>query len=141
MHTLHTTRTITTNYHTWIQLSSRSPSLTYHLHLHLHLSFHHHASPRYFPGSYASQSSTCSESLANVYFAGDVCKTLHGSWSQEKAFVTGVEAANQVLGKPLSEGVVPLPPAEPHVAAGRTAVKLLQKTLGERAPSLAGWWW
>ena len=34
------------------------------------------------------------EGLANGYFAGDVVNTRHGSWSQEKAFVTGLEAAN-----------------------------------------------
>ena len=52
--------------------------------------------------------------------------------------MTGVEAANQVMGRPKSEGVVPLSDDEPHVAAGRQAVRLLQAALGDKAPSLAG---
>jgi len=91
----------------------------------------------YFPGSYKSLPSVRSEAFANAYFAGDVVKTSHGSWSQEKAYVTGVEAANAVLGRSPDHGIVPLRKDEPHVAVGRDAVRALRGVLGEMTPSLA----
>ena len=50
---------------------------------------------------------------------GDLVKSRHGSWSQEKAYVVGLEAANAILGRPAEHGIVPLDEDEPHVAAGR----------------------
>ena len=44
----------------------------------------------YYPGSYRSMPETKSRSFTNAYFAGDIVKTRHGSWSQEKAYVTGL---------------------------------------------------
>ena len=82
-----------------------------------------------------------SESFSNVYFAGDVCKTDHGAWSQEKAYVTGVQAANQILGREANEGIVALKDDELHVAAGRQASRAFRSLLGERAPSLANFLW
>ena len=64
-------------------------------------------------------------------------KSRHGSWSQEKAYVTGLEAANAILGRPAQHGIVPLDDAEPHVMAGRKAVGAVRGLLGERTPSLA----
>lgn len=93
----------------------------------------------YFPGSYASCPATRSESLANAYFAGDVVRDLgHESWSQEKAYVSGIVAANAVLGREALHGVEPLRPDEPHVAAGAAAVKALRRLLsfGGDKPSL-----
>lgn len=94
----------------------------------------------YFPDSYKDMPNVQSRSLANVYFAGDLVKTRHGSWSQEKAFVTGVEAANLVRGLPLNEGIIPLPKDEVHVALGRSAISTFRTMLGagdkKRAPSL-----
>mmetsp|Transcript_1872 Transcript_1872/g.4253 ORF Transcript_1872/g.4253 Transcript_1872/m.4253 type:complete len:341 (+) Transcript_1872:714-1736(+) len=94
----------------------------------------------YFPGSYADMPDSESQALSNVYFAGDLVRTRHGSWSQEKAYVTGIEASNCIRGKSLSEGVIPLAKDEPHVALGRTAVSQFRTLLGagekNRAPSL-----
>ena len=92
----------------------------------------------YFPGSYQDMPNLRSDSLNNVHFAGDLVKTRHGSWSQEKAFVTGIEVANSIRGLPLTEGIIPLPKDEPHVALGRSFVsafhKLLTRNGGETAP-------
>ena len=99
----------------------------------------------YFPGSYRLRPDLRSSSFDNAYFVGDVVRSRHGSWSQEKAYVTGLEAANAILGRPLDEGVVPLAPDEPHVAAGRVVSKLARSVLGaplkalgvsERGPSM-----
>jgi uncharacterized protein with NAD-binding domain and iron-sulfur cluster len=94
----------------------------------------------YFPDSYKDMPDLKSKSLANVHFAGDLVRTRHGSWSQEKAFVTGIEAANLIRGKKSDDGVIPLPKDEPHVAFGRSAVSTFRTVLGggekERAPSL-----
>ena len=72
-------------------------------------------------------------------------RTRHGSWSQEKAYVTGVQAANVINGKGADEGVVPLKPDEAHVAAGRTAVSAARTLLGggdaTRGPSLVDFLW
>jgi uncharacterized protein with NAD-binding domain and iron-sulfur cluster len=39
----------------------------------------------YFPDSYKDMPDLKSEALANVHFAGDLIRSRHGSWSQEKA--------------------------------------------------------
>eukprot|EP00536_Pseudo-nitzschia_multiseries_P005775 jgi/Psemu1/296006/fgenesh1_pm.114_\ len=75
----------------------------------------------YSPGSYTNMPDVQSSEIPNVYFAGDLVKTRHGSWSQEKAYVTGIEAANAILERRPSHGVVPLDPDEFHVALGRKA--------------------
>jgi uncharacterized protein with NAD-binding domain and iron-sulfur cluster len=94
----------------------------------------------YFPDSYKDMPDLKSKSLGNVHFAGDLVHTRHGSWSQEKAFVTGMEAANSIRGKQLRDGVIPLPKDEAHVAFGRSAVSTFRTFLGagekDRAPSL-----
>lgn len=94
----------------------------------------------YFPDSYKDMPNLRSESLSNVHFAGDLVRTRHGSWSQEKAYVTGIEAANSIRGKEIGDGVIPLPKDEPHVAFGRSAISMFRTALGagdkERAPSL-----
>ncbi|MEO0458710.1 MAG: FAD-dependent oxidoreductase [Cyanobacteria bacterium P01_A01_bin.114] len=61
-------------------------------------------------------------SFPNVFMSGDWVVTRHGSWSQEKAYVTGLEAANRVveqfgLGQPAT--IVPIVPDEPHIQAAR----------------------
>jgi len=99
----------------------------------------------YFPGSYEKLPSVSSDTLPNVYFAGDLVRSRHGSWSQEKAFVTGVEAANALLDKPLMQGIIPLQPDEPHVQAGRAAVNAVRTVLGggdpSRGPTIADFLW
>ena len=61
-------------------------------------------------------------SFSNVFMSGDWIVTRHGSWSQEKAYVTGLEAANRVIEK-FSQGqpasIIPIVPDEPHIQAAR----------------------
>ena len=94
----------------------------------------------YFPDSYKDMPCLKSESLGNVHFAGDLVRTRHGSWSQEKAFVTGLEAANSIRDRPLNESIIPLPKDEPHVALGRSIVASFQEVIGggdkKKGPSL-----
>lgn len=75
------------------------------------------------PGSYDSMPK-CETPIPNMFMCGDWIVNDHGSFSQEKAFVTGVEAANAVVrqlgtGKPSS--IIPLEADEPHIQALRTA--------------------
>ena len=98
----------------------------------------------FYPGSYASCPTTTSASLKNAYFAGDVVRDLgHGSWSQEKAFVSGAVAANAILGRDALDGVAPLRDDEAHVAFGRAASRTLRGALafGGDGPSLASVPW
>ena len=114
----------------------------------------------YYPGSYQDMPSVApgkeekakvAGCPANAFFAGDVVKSRHGSWSQEKAFVTGVEAAAAVLDECSADAgaaarardsIVPLEPDEPLVGAGRTAARAFRDALGgEKAPGLGGFFW
>jgi len=95
----------------------------------------------YSPGSYANMPDVRSSEIPNAYFAGDLVKTRHGSWSQEKAYVTGIEAANAILQRRPNHGIIPLDPDEFHVALGRKAVSAVATILGKRAPSLADFLW
>ncbi len=99
----------------------------------------------YCPGSYENMPSIKSESFDNVYFVGDLVKTDHGSWSQEKAYVTGAEAANLILGKPKDKNIIPLPPDQLHVSIGRQLISTFKKVAGlgdaSRAPSLVDFLW
>lgn len=83
----------------------------------------------YFPGSYNYMPDVKASSLDNAYFAGDLVRTRHGSWSQEKAFVTGMEAANLIQGQTIDQDIIPLPKEELHVAYGRSLVSSFQKLL------------
>lgn len=62
-------------------------------------------------------------SFDNGFMAGDWIVTRHGSWSQEKAYVTGLDAANRVVGLfgqgQLAE-ILPVVPDEPHIQVART---------------------
>lgn len=99
----------------------------------------------YCPGSFENMPDVKSKAFGNVFYAGDIVRTRHGSWSQEKAYVTGIEAANAILGRKTNENIIPLPKDEPHVAAGRSAVSTLKKLVGfgdpSRAPSLVDFLW
>uniref|UniRef100_A0A7S3V8K5 Amine oxidase domain-containing protein n=1 Tax=Chaetoceros debilis TaxID=122233 RepID=A0A7S3V8K5_9STRA len=99
----------------------------------------------YAPGSYAHMPDLHSKAIPNAFFVGDLVKTDHGSWSQEKAYVTGAEAANLILKKDQSDGIIPLSADEIHVAAGRQFVALSKKVVGfgdaSRAPSLVDFLW
>ena len=62
-----------------------------------------------------------SAAVENLYYVGDYVRSRHGSWSQEKAYVTGMEAANAISGMEVCR-VIPLAEDEAHVAAGARAV-------------------
>jgi hypothetical protein len=63
---------------------------------------------------------------------GDWIVNRHGSWSQEKAYVTGLEAANRVItqfghGNPAA--ILPVEPDELHVQIGRFLHRTTQPLL------------
>ncbi|MFE4105037.1 hydroxysqualene dehydroxylase [Almyronema epifaneia] len=79
-------------------------------------------------------------SLSNVFMSGDWVVNRHGSWSQEKAYVTGLEAANLAIAQ-LQKGtfakIVPVEPDEPHIAVARQ----LNRTVRQWADTvLPGFW-
>ncbi|XVF67966.1 hypothetical protein PTKIN_Ptkin10aG0164600 [Pterospermum kingtungense] len=75
----------------------------------------------FFPGSYKYMMRG-STSFPNLFMAGDWIINRHGSWSQEKSYVTGLEAANRVVDH-LEEGsfakIIPVEEDEPHIEALR----------------------
>jgi len=103
----------------------------------------------YFPGSYTSMpdvhSSKTSDGIPNLYFAGDIVRSRHGSWSQEKAFVTGMEAANIILGMDVGKDVKQLNEEEAHVVLARNLLEGAQSFLGggdkARGPSIVDFFW
>lgn len=76
----------------------------------------------FFPGSYKDMMRG-STSFPNLFMAGDWIITRHGSWSQEKSYVTGLEAANRTVDY-LEEGsfakIIPIEEDEPHIQALRS---------------------
>ncbi|MBE9128415.1 MULTISPECIES: hydroxysqualene dehydroxylase [unclassified Coleofasciculus] len=73
------------------------------------------------PGSY-QYLLPASTSIENVFMSGDWVITNHGSWSQEKAYVTGLEAANLVIdrfGYGNQATIMPVEPDEPHIQLAR----------------------
>lgn len=97
----------------------------------------------YFPGSYKDLPSLRSQAIPNLYFCGDIVHTNHGAWSQEKAFVTGAQAANLVLCRPQDDGVIPLAKDEVHVAFGKRLVLATKELLftGTNTPSFVDFLW
>jgi uncharacterized protein with NAD-binding domain and iron-sulfur cluster len=74
------------------------------------------------PGSY-QYLLKAQTSIDNVFMSGDWIITRHGSWSQEKAYVTGLEAANLVIerfGGGSKANIIPVEPDEPHIQIART---------------------
>ena len=62
-------------------------------------------------------------SIENVFMSGDWIINRHGSWSQEKAYVTGLEAANLVIekfGRGSRAAIIPVEADEPHIQVGRS---------------------
>ncbi|MEM9542121.1 MAG: FAD-dependent oxidoreductase [Cyanobacteria bacterium P01_E01_bin.42] len=60
--------------------------------------------------------------IDNVFLSGDWIVTRHGSWSQEKAYVTGLEAANRVIerfGMGEKANIIPIEEDEPHIKIAR----------------------
>ncbi|MBW4650149.1 MAG: FAD-dependent oxidoreductase [Kastovskya adunca ATA6-11-RM4] len=74
------------------------------------------------PGSYQYLLSA-KTNIHNLFMSGDWVITRHGSWSQEKAYVTGLEAANLVIksfGIGNKANIIPVEPDEPHIQIART---------------------
>ena len=86
------------------------------------------------PGSYQHLLKV-KTAIPNLFMSGDWIVTNHGSWSQEKAYVTGLEAANQVVsyfnqGK--NANIIPVEKDEPHIQLARTInqnIRALTKNL------------
>jgi uncharacterized protein with NAD-binding domain and iron-sulfur cluster len=80
------------------------------------------------PGSYQHLLKVKTE-IPNLFMSGDWIITDHGSWSQEKAYVTGLEAANEVINY-CNEGkqanIIPVEKDEPHIEFARTINRNLQ---------------
>ena len=73
------------------------------------------------PGSY-QHLSRAKTNIPHLYMSGDWIITNHGSWSQEKAYVTGLEAANlvvQQLGMGKQANIIPVEADEPHIQIAR----------------------
>ncbi|TYJ03570.1 hypothetical protein E1A91_A12G037500v1 [Gossypium mustelinum] len=87
----------------------------------------------FFPGSYKSMMRG-STSFPNLFMAGDWIITRHGSWLQEKSYVTGLEAANRVVDY-LEEGsfakVIPVEEDEPHIEALRSLNRRLNEVISQ----------
>lgn len=83
----------------------------------------------YFPGSYMCMMRG-STSFPNLFMAGDWIINRHGSWSQEKSLVTGLEAANRVVDY-LEDGkfakILPVEEDEPQIQVLRN----LNRNLGD----------
>ncbi|MGF1479518.1 MAG: FAD-dependent oxidoreductase [Cyanophyceae cyanobacterium] len=83
------------------------------------------------PGSY-QYLLRAQTSIPDLYLCGDWIVTEHGSWSQEKAYVTGLEAANLVInrfGVGQVAPVIPVEPDEPHVQLARTVNQSVRSCL------------
>jgi uncharacterized protein with NAD-binding domain and iron-sulfur cluster len=75
--------------------------------------------------------------LKNLFMSGDWIVTNHGSWSQEKAFVTGLEAANLVIEqfqKGKKAPIIPVEPDEFHFQLGRTINRSFREFSGQFLP-------
>ena len=71
--------------------------------------------------------------------SGDWIVTRHGSWSQEKAYVTGLEAANRVvdlLGMGTAASITPIVPDEPHIQAARAVNNTVRQLVNQVVPQL-----
>jgi uncharacterized protein with NAD-binding domain and iron-sulfur cluster len=88
------------------------------------------------PGSYQHLLRT-KTSVPNLYMSGDWIVNRHGSWSQEKAFVTGLEAANEAiadLGYGSRARILPIEADEPHIQLGRSLNQLARNAIGTFVP-------
>ncbi|GGA01489.1 FAD-dependent oxidoreductase [Okeania sp. KiyG1] len=75
----------------------------------------------FFPGSY-QYLLPAKTSFDNVFMSGDWIVNRHGSWSQEKAYVTGLEAANLVVDKfkvGQKANIIPVEKDEEHIQFAR----------------------
>jgi uncharacterized protein with NAD-binding domain and iron-sulfur cluster len=90
------------------------------------------------PGSYQYMLPSTT-SFDNVFMSGDWIVTRHGSWSQEKAYVTGLEAANHVvtlLGDGNLSTIIPIEPDEPHIQFGRMLNRTIRQWTQPLLPNI-----
>ncbi|AOX01093.1 amine oxidase [Moorena producens PAL-8-15-08-1] len=91
------------------------------------------------PGSYQYMMQRTT-SIENVFMSGDWIVTRHGSWSQEKAYVTGLEAANLVIRR-FRQGnlakIIPVDADEFHIQVTRK----INKTVREFGQTLFSNFW
>ena len=90
------------------------------------------------PGSYQAMLPGRT-SLANLFMSGDWITTRHGSWSQEKAYVTGLEAANRVieqLGVGMPAQIIEVEPDEAHIEGARVLNRALRDWTSRFLPPL-----
>ncbi|MDY6803862.1 MAG: FAD-dependent oxidoreductase [Cyanobacteriota bacterium] len=83
----------------------------------------------FFPGSYQYML-PATTSFKNVFMSGDWIVNRHGSWSQEKAYVTGLEAANlaiNLLGSGEKANIIPVEPDEEHIKVARTVNRSIRE--------------
>lgn len=88
------------------------------------------------PGSY-QYLLPAQTSIPNLFMSGDWVVTRHGSWSQEKAYVTGLEAANLVVdrfGMGKKAEILPVEPDEPHIQVARMLNKSFREWVGGWLP-------
>ncbi|WP_088890270.1 hydroxysqualene dehydroxylase [Leptolyngbya ohadii] len=91
------------------------------------------------PGSYANMLPVTTP-ISNLFMSGDWIITRHGSWSQEKAYVTGLEAANQVIDRfrrGTAADILPIEPDEPHIQVARN----LNRSIREVGKSVLPQFW
>ncbi|HBK63299.1 MAG TPA: amine oxidase, partial [Cyanobacteria bacterium UBA11166] len=88
----------------------------------------HQGVTHFAPGSY-QYLLKAKTSIDNVFMSGDWIVSNHGSWSQEKAYVTGLEAANLVieqLGFGNKANIIPVEADEPHIQVARMINKTVR---------------
>lgn len=95
--------------------------------------------PHFAPGSYQYllQAKT---SISNLFMSGDWIITNHGSWSPEKAYLTGLEAANLVIerfGIGEKATIIPVESDEPQIQVARR----INKTVREISKNLLPDFW
>lgn len=91
------------------------------------------------PGSYRHML-PAKTSFENVFMSGDWIVNRHGSWSQEKAYVTGLEAANlavSYLGVGQPSEIIPVEEDEAHIQMGRS----LNQSLSDLGKSVLPDFW
>ncbi len=89
------------------------------------------------PGSYQYMLPAVT-SFENAFMSGDWIVNRHGSWSQEKAYVTGLEAANLVIDR-LKQGskaeIIPVEADELHIQIARSLNQSIRDALTSFLPN------
>lgn len=89
------------------------------------------------PGSYPSMLPATTP-ISNLFMSGDWIVNRHGSWSQEKAYVTGLEAANHVIAR-FAQGtpaaIIPVESDETHIQLARSLNQTVRSTLQPLIPN------